>query len=160
MKARCKECEARWQRAHYERTKEIRLAQSAAWYSANRARKNETSRRYYVEHAEQIAEARARWFDQNPGYMAEYMRRRRATVRGVTVGEVDLDALWTGSCGICGDLLDPNTAHPDPMSKSIDHIVPISRGGAHEQSNLQWAHLICNIRKGARVAPSQGEEVA
>lgn len=45
-------------------------------------------------------------------------------------------------CGICGDLVEKDEA-------SLDHVVPMSRGGAHLYSNVQCAHLLCNIRKGA-----------
>lgn len=37
------------------------------------------------------------------------------------------------------------------MSKSLDHIVPLAKGGTHEQSNLQWTHLVENLQKGASV---------
>ena len=40
---------------------------------------------------------------------------------------------------------------PDPMRFEVDHIVPLSRGGAHEQANLQWTHLVCNLRKGTKL---------
>jgi len=43
-------------------------------------------------------------------------------------------------------------AWPDPGSKSIDHILPLSKGGSHSQENVQWAHLVCNTRKGNRLA--------
>lgn len=47
-----------------------------------------------------------------------------------------------GICGICRE--------PVPFERfSIDHIVPLSRGGAHSMVNLQLAHLSCNARKGA-----------
>lgn len=46
--------------------------------------------------------------------------------------------------------IDPNVAHPDPMSVSLDHIVAVSRGGMHSRENAQASHLICNVRKGAR----------
>lgn len=46
--------------------------------------------------------------------------------------------------------MDKQLKWPNPMSKSVDHTVPISRGGTHEQTNLTWAHLVCNMRKGAR----------
>jgi 5-methylcytosine-specific restriction endonuclease McrA len=36
-----------------------------------------------------------------------------------------------------------------PRSPSIDHIVPLSRGGNHEPHNCQTACFICNSRKGA-----------
>jgi 5-methylcytosine-specific restriction endonuclease McrA len=47
-------------------------------------------------------------------------------------------------CGLCGDDVDPDDVH-------IDHIMPWSRGGKHELSNLQVAHSTCNLRKGNRV---------
>ncbi len=34
---------------------------------------------------------------------------------------------------------------------SIDHIVPITRGGTHTWDNAQLAHLLCNTRKGNKV---------
>jgi hypothetical protein len=37
-----------------------------------------------------------------------------------------------------------------PRSPSIDHIVPMSRGGNHEPHNCQTACIICNTRKGVR----------
>ena len=34
---------------------------------------------------------------------------------------------------------------------SLDHIIPISKGGEHSYANTQLAHVSCNIRKGNRV---------
>lgn len=151
MAPKCRSCESEWHRAHYERTKDKRLEQTARWYEANRERKNATSRAYHRNNAERLAEAAKAWLAANPGYMAEYNRRRRAIRRNATIGPVDLEALWTGRCGICDEPMDRDLRHPDPMSKSVDHIMPLARGGSHSQDNLQWAHLICNIRKGARL---------
>jgi 5-methylcytosine-specific restriction endonuclease McrA len=50
-------------------------------------------------------------------------------------------------CGLCDLPVDPDCAWPDPMSPSLDHIVPVIRGGAHTRENAQLAHLRCNIRK-------------
>lgn len=38
---------------------------------------------------------------------------------------------------------------PDSGYRSIDHIIPLSRGGAHSYENCQISHLLCNIKKGA-----------
>lgn len=35
-----------------------------------------------------------------------------------------------------------------PMYPSIDHIVPMSKGGGHVWENVQVAHIICNTEKG------------
>lgn len=53
-------------------------------------------------------------------------------------------------CGICGNPITKNLPYPDPMSASLDHVIPITRGGGHVKENLQASHLICNIQKGAR----------
>ena len=55
-------------------------------------------------------------------------------------------------CGICGLPVDKTLKSPDPMSKTIDHIIPVSRGGhPFELANLQLAHRCCNRQKGARL---------
>lgn len=96
-------------------------------------------------------EGARRWRNANPEKVQAKAARRAARRRGAAVGAVDVDALWTGECGICRAPLDRSVAYPDPLSKSLDHIVPLVHGGSHEQSNLQWTHIICNKRKGARL---------
>lgn len=36
-----------------------------------------------------------------------------------------------------------------PLSASVDHIVPMAAGGTDDRSNLQIAHLFCNLHKNA-----------
>ena len=55
-----------------------------------------------------------------------------------------------GFCGICNEYIDLRLAHPDPMSFSIDHIIPRSLGGTHSFTNLQAAHLGCNAKRGIK----------
>lgn len=51
-------------------------------------------------------------------------------------------------CGICGKRVDFSLKFPDPMSPTIDHIIPVSKGGhPSDIDNLQLAHLICNRMK-------------
>lgn len=54
-------------------------------------------------------------------------------------------------CGLCGKPVDMSLAYPDPMSRSVDHILPRSLGGSDHLSNLQLSHLTCNVRKGNRI---------
>lgn len=37
----------------------------------------------------------------------------------------------------------------------MDHIVPLAKGGAMTIDNRQALHLVCNLRKGARVRSDQ-----
>ena len=57
-------------------------------------------------------------------------------------------------CAICGKPCDPNDhswyKYSGPMYPSIDHILPMSKGGGHVWSNVQVAHIICNSEKGDR----------
>jgi 5-methylcytosine-specific restriction endonuclease McrA len=54
-------------------------------------------------------------------------------------------------------MVDPRLRHPDPMRVSLDHVIPISKGGSHTYANTQCAHLLCNIQKNNRGA---GEQLA
>lgn len=51
-------------------------------------------------------------------------------------------------CGICGQPVNKSLKYPHPLSASIDHIIPISRGGhPSDLANLQLAHRWCNRQK-------------
>lgn len=50
-------------------------------------------------------------------------------------------------CGICGKQVDPDLEFPHPKSVSLDHIVPLAKGGTHTWGNVQCAHLECNRTK-------------
>lgn len=58
-------------------------------------------------------------------------------------------------CGVCGDQVDETLLYPDPMSPSIDHVIPLSKGGSHTLDNVQCTHLDCNLRKGAGMVWSE-----
>jgi 5-methylcytosine-specific restriction endonuclease McrA len=78
----------------------------------------------------------------------------RARKKAATVETVDREAVferdrWT--CQICFMPVDRECIAPDPMSPSIDHRVPLVRGGEHSMANCQTAHLGCNVRKGSSV---------
>lgn len=53
-------------------------------------------------------------------------------------------------CGICHRKIDPTLTYPHLRSASLDHIVPISRGGSHILLNVQAAHWGCNRAKAAK----------
>lgn len=78
---------------------------------------------------------------------------RRATLRAAIVERViparifDRDG-WR--CHICRRKLSPATAFPHRRAATIDHLVPLSRGGAHEPANVKTACHACNAGKGNR----------
>ena len=51
-------------------------------------------------------------------------------------------------CAICGKPVDFTLKYPHPLSPTVDHIIPVSKGGhPTDMSNLQLAHRCCNRAK-------------
>lgn len=138
----------------YDRENAERVAAwKHAWYLANR---EDVLNRDRVN-PEGLRSRQRRYRDRHRGLLTERQRRRRVDRLGLRVDDVDVEALWTGLCGICGGGLERSLAWPHPLSKSIDHVIPLARGGTHEAANLQWAHLRCNVSKGSRMVGELGE---
>ncbi|WP_081790466.1 HNH endonuclease [Nocardioides sp. URHA0032] len=81
-------------------------------------------------------------------------RARRYRDGSTTTTAQDLSRRDGALCGLCGCDVDMTARRPDLMTPSIDHVVPLSRGGSNHPSNLQLAHLLCNLSKGNRIFPS------
>jgi hypothetical protein len=80
--------------------------------------------------------------------------RRDAAKRGATEAE-RIDRAVVGArdrwrCGICHHDVDQSVRYPDPMSPSLDHVVPLSVGGSHTYMNVRISHLSCNVGRGNR----------
>jgi hypothetical protein len=54
-------------------------------------------------------------------------------------------------CHLCNQIVDMDIKRTDKMGATIDHLLPISKGGLDTMENVALAHWICNIRKGNRV---------
>ena len=62
------------------------------------------------------------------------------------------------TCGICGKDVDKSLAYPHPLSPVIDHIIPLSKGGAvSSMDNLQLSHMACNRQKSDKLFENQSE---
>lgn len=63
-------------------------------------------------------------------------------------------------CGICGKPVDFSYKYPHPLSPTVDHIIPVSKGGhPSDLSNLQLAHRCCNREKADKLVGRVGENV-
>lgn len=84
-------------------------------------------------------------YDQDPAEVLRAPRRRRAErLRRAKREPIDREAIFERDgwiCGICREPVDTGDA-------TLDHIVPISLGGADEPSNVRLAHSLCNSRRG------------
>lgn len=65
------------------------------------------------------------------------------------------------NCAICGRPVNFDKKFPDPWSATVDHIIPVSKGGAPASlENLQLAHLQCNRIKASKMIEPQLREKA
>ena len=83
--------------------------------------------------------------------MARRKRQRRELERGgISRHQAAEIRAQASSCSYCGKALDHEGTH-GPDSATLDHVVPLSRGGPHERSNVRPACLSCNSRKQDRI---------
>jgi 5-methylcytosine-specific restriction endonuclease McrA len=51
-------------------------------------------------------------------------------------------------CHLCGKLIERWRRGNDWMRATLDHVIPLSKGGAHTYDNVRAAHWRCNMIKG------------
>ena len=89
----------------------------------------------------------------NPGKEPSSAFRKRAKQWGVGYEPVDRFKVFERDewiCQLCLKPVDPLTTD-SRWRASLDHVMPMSKGGAHTYANLQLAHVSCNSRKHAKV---------
>lgn len=98
------------------------------------------NREYYAGHKGEIKARARQWKKENPEKNREQSRRYRARKADVTIDSVDEQKIYElsgNACFYCGGKED----------LSLDHVVPLSGGGAHAESNLVVACRSCNSSK-------------
>jgi len=51
------------------------------------------------------------------------------------------------TCHICSEQVDMLLPRTSRYGATLDHVIPVSKGGDDSRDNLKLAHWICNIRK-------------
>lgn len=86
----------------------------------------------------------------SPAERRRRKHRQRARHYGVDYEPVNPAKVYLRDgwqCGICHKRVNPKLKYPNPMSASLDHVIPMALGGPHTYLNTQLAHLICNSMK-------------
>lgn len=94
------------------------------------------------------------WKRNNPDKVRENMHRRRARIHDAFIENVEMSALLQrdgNTCQLCMLPVKLDAAFPDPHFPTVDHVIPLIRGGEHSYANTQVAHYLCNVQKGARM---------
>lgn len=162
LEYKCKACVAEIARKYYHRNPERSKAKTKAWRAANSDKNREWSqaynKRYYAIHRtdiiayqrkryhEQLEFIRERRKDYRRTDKAQALRkaahhRRRALKRqaegSYTTQEWQALCAWFGNvCLCCGS-----------ADITVDHVVPLTRGGSNWIRNLQPLCMSCNTRK-------------
>ena len=137
------------------------LARNRAWYGRNREREQARALGRHRADPERTRQSYANWAENNREHLAEKDRLRyardpvgelaraqkyRAHLAAAPGSGVSKDQ-WLGRLdefsGICAYCLESAGA-------TMDHVVPISRGGAHDLANIVPACASCNASKGNR----------
>lgn len=79
-------------------------------------------------------------------------KNRKMMIRRAYVEPVSMSVLRRRDedmCRICGGPVDFTRHPPHPSAATIDHVIPLAKGGEHSYGNTQLAHYKCNTAKGA-----------
>lgn len=138
------------------------------WQQDNREKCRQACRKYRVKHPDRAREqsrqwalrnpekrraAQQDWWKENKHRAISYSAKRRAVQRGAQLGdrkEYIEFVRWAKTtpnlrCSYCNEVVPPER-------RDIDHVIPLSRGGADSVDNLCVACLSCNRQKHAKTA--------
>lgn len=156
-----KKARARRKKYYWDNQKRMKRYH-AMWYLRNKSKRKKQVMDYRNINSERVKKYQRRWTKENPLLCRARERRyrkshpevgkqhchkRKAMMRDARVERVDYRNIIIRDksiCHICAKKI------PKPKM-SFDHIVPLSKGGAHSYNNIACAHLRCNLEKGSRI---------
>lgn len=137
-------------RKYYQDNAERLAEYYAAYRQANKQKIRDRKRKYYHANKEAVNERIRRWRANNPDKVgAATARRAKAELEGNATPKL-IEAKWEEgdhACILCGEPIDPTLKAPHNMSRTIEHLTPIAKGGRHDVDNIDFAHYGCNTRK-------------
>lgn len=121
------------------------------WRAAHPERERAASLAWYAAHVAEVREYKRRYREANRDRIRALNTSRKARLRNVEVNDLTaeqwtaIQAAFDGRCAYCG-------CRPDVLT--MDHVVPLARGGHHTASNVVPACQSCNSRKSTGPAPA------
>ena len=137
----------------YNANREAATEYSRSYQAKNREAVREYKRRYVIKNSEAVAERLRQWRLDNPdrdrenGIRATHRRRaRKNAVQTVPFTQEQLEQRFAYYGWRCYLRLESCTGG----AEHVEHVKPISKGGAHMLANLRPACGPCNSRKGTK----------
>jgi hypothetical protein len=148
FRSRCKPCFKTYNQEYSETHKEQRNEISRQWARENAERIREQSRQRYAQDPERFRQKAQEWRADNLHVKADGESRRRARLRDCPriekINRYEIIKRDNATCYLCLRRL--------PMwAITLDHVIPLAKGGSHITDNLRVACRSCNSSKGARL---------
>jgi 5-methylcytosine-specific restriction endonuclease McrA len=145
---KCRANSSRYRRKH---SRKVREQNRIYMRNVSRSKKTTWSQRYRDNNREGLRDRGRDHYRSNPERRASCKRNaahRKLRLRGASTVDVKVDRFVVysrdrGICHLCGLFADIDDFH-------LEHIVPLSKGGAHCYSNVAVSHPSCNRKKGNR----------
>jgi hypothetical protein len=140
---------ADYNRSYRQANKEKLREDFKKWREANPEKAKLLKKAWRENNPERDKENGKRWRGSNPdacraNWGVRRARKVSATVEKFSPREVYERDGWI--CQLCKKPVDKRLKHPNPLSPSLDHIIPLALGGEHSKKNAHLAHLQCNLR--------------
>lgn len=163
VRSECKTCVNEYKRARYAANPGDTKAKSRAWRAANPDKVKKSNQDWYAANRDRASGRGSEWRAANPGRAMSQSRtdaaRRSARKYGAEVDSTvtvdDVIALHGSACYICGVETDPAAPPRSRFKAELEHVIPLSRGGAHNLANLRCACHPCNVLKGPWRSPEE-----
>jgi 5-methylcytosine-specific restriction endonuclease McrA len=84
------------------------------------------------------------------------VKRQSGRVQGLRVDVEFIADRDKYVCHICSDTVDMSLARNSRYGATLDHVIPLSKGGDDSLDNLKLAHWICNVRKSDKLGELNG----
>jgi hypothetical protein len=127
-------------------------AYSKVYYQNHKERLKAYMKTYYQAHKKRIKAYQKAYSQTNKGkaVLKAQKIKRRKIINNTAIELISLKEIFIRDVGICQLCSYPvlwYLKYPHPLSPSLDHIIPLSKGGTHIKDNVQLSHLVCNKQK-------------
>jgi 5-methylcytosine-specific restriction endonuclease McrA len=154
LRGNCKQCESAYNKEHHARIADKLRKYNQQWEQSHAEYRREYRRKWRSENPDKVKENHRRWIAENPERNAAKERNRRAKKRASQGRHSAQDVKeqlkrQSNRCYYCNCKMVAKRGYPN--SQTVDHVIPLDRGGRNSPDNLVIACARCNFSKNNRL---------